>query len=130
MKPNMISQDPYLKILRNIPRKLKYVENCCIFSEMFPAITGVTEKMSSSSPDTTIYLSDNPGEIKEKIMKYAKSGERWISEKVKILKINLDEDIPYQYLRFFLEDDKELDRIRLSSSVRMMTPLEVKKKLS
>jgi tryptophanyl-tRNA synthetase len=40
-----------------------------------------------------------------------------------------DIDVPYQYLTFFLEDDEELERIRIAYSTGKMMTAEVKERL-
>lgn len=120
--PQAIDQDPYFRMTRDIAKKLKYEKPACIHAKFFPAITGLTGKMSASLPNTTIYLSDDPKQIKNKIKKYAFSGGGATLEEHKEKGANLDVDIAYQFLRFFLEDDDELARIGEEySSGRMMT---------
>jgi tryptophanyl-tRNA synthetase len=46
--------------------------------------------------------------VKEKVMKHAKSGGRASLEEHRKLGADLEVDIPYQWLRFFLEDDERL----------------------
>lgn len=120
--PQAIDQDPYFRMTRDIAKKLKYEKPACIHAKFFPAITGLDGKMSASIANTTIYLSDDPKQIKNKIKKYAKSGGGDTLEEHKKNGANLDVDIPYQFLRFFLEDDEELERIATEyGSGRMMT---------
>jgi len=68
--------------------------------------------MSASDPNTSIYLTDTPNQVKNKVNKYAFSGGRDTAEEHKIYGGNCDVDISYQYLRFFLEDDARLEEIR------------------
>ena len=68
-------------------------------------------KMSSSKPETTIFLNDSIESMKKKIRK-AHSGGQPTVEEHRRLGGNADVDVAYQYLRFFFEqDDSELDRI-------------------
>jgi tryptophanyl-tRNA synthetase len=64
--------------------------------------------------ETTIMLTDTPQMIHDKIMKHAKSGGRQTLEEHRRLGADLEVDIPYQWLRFFMEDDDELKRIELA----------------
>lgn len=120
--PQAIDQDPYFRMTRDIAKKLKYEKPACIHAKFFPAITGLTGKMSSSIASTTIYLSDDPKQIKNKIKKYAFSGGGETLEEHREKGGNIEIDIPYQFLRFFMEDDEELARIGEEySSGRMLT---------
>lgn len=56
-------------------------------------------------------MTDTPTEIATKINKYAFSGGRDTVEEHRALGARLDVDIPFQYLKFFLEDDRELEEI-------------------
>ena len=68
-------------------------------------------KMSSSKPETTIFLNDSIESMKKKIRK-AHSGGQPTVEEHRRLGGNTDKDVAYQYLRFFFEpDDSELERI-------------------
>jgi tryptophanyl-tRNA synthetase len=120
--PQAIDQDPYFRMTRDIAKKLKYEKPACIHAKFFPAITGLKGKMSASVASTTIYLSDDPKQIKNKIKKYAFSGGGETLDEHKANGANLDVDIAYQYLRFFMEDDYELQRIGEEYKAgRMMT---------
>jgi tryptophanyl-tRNA synthetase len=68
--------------------------------------------MSASDPNSSIFLTDSPKDIKKKIHSYAFSGGGRTLEEHKEKGANLEVDIPYHYLRFFLEDDEKLEDIR------------------
>ena len=80
-------------------------------SVFFPALQGAQTKMSASDSTSSIFLTDTPNEIKKKINKYAFSGGQVDVETHRKLGGNTDTDIAYQYLRFFLDDDKEVEEI-------------------
>lgn len=124
--PQAIDQDPYFRMTRDIAEKLGYKKPACIHAKFFPAITGLTGKMSASLPNTTIYLDDKPEQIKNKIKKYAFSGGGENAEEQKEKGANLHVDIAYQFLRFFLEDDDELEKIGQEYSAGRMMTGEVK----
>ena len=78
--------------------------------------------MSASDPNSAIYVTDTPKQIKNKINKYAFSGGGNTIEEHRANGANLDVDISYQWLRFFLEDDDELARVADEyGSGRMLT---------
>lgn len=64
--------------------------------------------MSSSNPMSGIFLTDKAADIKNKVNKYAFSGGGATIEEHKANGANLDVDVPYQWLRFYLEDDEKL----------------------
>ena len=69
--------------------------------------------MSASDADSSIFLSDTDNQIKKKIGQAFSGGQdtrelhREIGGRTKV-------DVPFQYLTFFMEDDDELERIRVA----------------
>jgi len=115
--PCAIDQDPYFRVTRDVAHKLVPPGHplngkpALLHSKFFPALTGPRGKMSSSAESSAIFLTDTPEEIESKIMKYAYSGGRDTSKEQREKGADLEEDVPYQWLRFFLEDDDELEKI-------------------
>ena len=69
-------------------------------------------KMSSSQPETTIFLNDSMKSIEKKIKSSFSGGQATVEEH-RAKGGNPDIDVAYQYLRYFFEeDDNELDKIR------------------
>lgn len=67
-------------------------------------------------------MRDTPNQIKNKINKYAFSGGKVSVEEHRELGGDTTVDVAFQYLRFFLEDDGELERIRVAyESGEMLT---------
>ncbi len=58
-------------------------------------------------------MSDEPGRIKNKVNKHAFSGGQDTREEHKRLGGRTELDVSFQYLKFFLEDDDELESIRV-----------------
>jgi len=77
-------------------------------------LQGLSGKMSASDPNSAIFLNDSPEIIKKKINKFAFSGGGATLQEHKEKGANLEVDIPYQYLRFFLENDERLEEIKFS----------------
>jgi len=67
--------------------------------------------------------------IKTKVNKYAYSGGQETAEKQRELGANLDIDISYIYLKYFLDDDMKLSEIENNYSKGIMLSGEVKKLL-
>ena len=69
-------------------------------------------KMSSSQPETTMFLNDSMKDIEKKIKSSFSGGQATVEEH-RSKGGNPNVDVAYQYLRYFFEeDDKELEKIR------------------
>lgn len=64
--------------------------------------------MSSSNPNSAIFMSDTPKQIKTKINRHAFSGGQANLEEHRRLGGNPDVDVSYIYLTYFEEDDDKL----------------------
>lgn len=115
--PCAIDQDPYFRITRDVAHKLAPKTHklqgkpALIHSKFFPPLQGAAGKMSSSDENSAIFLTDSPEDIERKIKTHAFSGGRETAKQQRELGADLDADVSYQWLRFFLEDDQELERI-------------------
>jgi len=109
--PCAVDQDPYFRLTRDISEKLGYKKPALIHSKFFPALQGTQAKMSSSDPNSAIFVTDSPAQIKNKISKYAFSGGAATVEEHRQLGGNCEVDVAYQYLTFFLDDDVRLQQI-------------------
>jgi len=115
--PCAIDQDPYFRLTRDIAHKLVPSHHplqgkpSLIHSKFFPPLQGAQGKMSSSDANSAIFLTDTFEDIERKIKQHAFSGGQDTKKKQEELGANLDVDVSYQWLRFFLEDDDELIRI-------------------
>jgi hypothetical protein len=67
--------------------------------------------MSASDPNSSIFMSDTPNQIKNKINKHGFSGGRETEEEHRKYGGDTEVDVAYQYLSFFLDDDDELKTI-------------------
>ncbi|XP_055820783.1 tryptophan--tRNA ligase, cytoplasmic [Solanum dulcamara] len=127
--PCAIDQDPYFRMTRDVAPRIGYHKPALIEASFFPALQGENGKMSASDPNSAIYVTDSAKEIKNKINRYAFSGGRDSIELHRKYGANLEVDIPFKYLGFFLDDDAELEHIREEyGSGRMLTG-EIKKRL-
>lgn len=114
--PCGIDQDPYFRMLRDVAPKLGFPKPALIHSAFFPALQGAKSKMSASDFNSAIFLTDTEEEIAKKINEHAFSIEG-----------NIDVDVPYSLLTFFMEDDNELERIRNAYSNGQMSSAEIRK---
>jgi tryptophanyl-tRNA synthetase len=108
-----VDQDTHFRISRDVIPKLGYLKPSIIHCVFLPPLTGVSGKMSASSPnETSIYTTDSPEEVKRKINKYAFSGGKDTTEEHRKHGGNPEVDVSFQYLRMFFEpDDKKLKKI-------------------
>ena len=67
--------------------------------------------MSSSDENSAIFLTDTPEQIETKIKSHAYSGGQDTKKLQEELGADLEVDVSYQWLRFFMEDDEELEKI-------------------
>jgi tryptophanyl-tRNA synthetase len=95
---------------RDVAPRLGYLKPALIHSKFFPALQGPQTKMSASSVSSAVFLTDTKKQISDKINK-SFSGGQDTAELQRKLGANLDIDVPYQYLTFFLEDDAKLKEI-------------------
>ena len=110
--PQAIDQDPYFRMTRDVAPRLGWLKPALIHSKFFPALGGSKSKMSSSTTSGAIMVTDSAKEIKTKVNRHAFSGGQALEADQRRLGANLEVDVAYQYLTFFLEDDEELARVR------------------
>jgi tryptophanyl-tRNA synthetase len=103
-----VPQDPYFRLTRDVATKLKYPKPSLIHAKFFPALQGPQTKMSASDPNSSIFMSDTPNQIKNKINKHAFSGGKETEEEHRREGGDETVDVAYQYLSFFEEDDAVL----------------------
>lgn len=107
---------------RDVAPRLGHGKPALIESRFFPALQGESGKMSSSDETSAIFVTDTQKEIKSKINKYAFSGGGATVELHRANGANLEVDVPFKYLGFFLEDDEKLAEIGDAyGSGRMLT---------
>lgn len=126
--PCAIDQDPYFRQCREHAEKMKFKKPALIHSIFLPALQGPGSKMSASVDTSAIFMSDAASRIKNKINKYAFSGGQDTAELQRQHGGNTKADVPFQYLTFFLEDDDELERIRVAYEKGEMLTGEIKQR--
>ena len=121
--PSAIDQDPYWRIQRDIAESMGYHKAAAVHSKFLPPLTGMKDKMSSSKPETAIFLKDDDKTIRNKVYRYAFSGGQATKEEHRKKGGDPDVDVPYQWLYMFFEpDDKKLEQIRTEyKSGKMLT---------
>ena len=131
--PMAIDQDPYFRMARDFAGKKEkegYIKPAVIHTKFLVGLGGVNAKMSSTDNSPTIYMTDTEKQIKKKIMSHAYSGGQDTLEKHRELGGNLETDVSYQYLCYFLDDDKKLEEIARDYRSGKMLSGEIKKIMS
>lgn len=103
--PCGIDQDPFWRLQRDVASSLGYPKAAVMHAKLLPALMGVQNKMSTSSPETAIFLDDDLKTIRKKIQKYAFSGGQPSIQDHRRLGGNTDIDVPFQWLYTFFEPD-------------------------
>ncbi|XP_070835831.1 tryptophan--tRNA ligase, cytoplasmic isoform X1 [Chaetodon trifascialis] len=125
--PCAIDQDPYFRMTRDVAPRIGYHKPALLHSTFFPALQGAQTKMSASNPNSSIFLTDTPKQIKNKINKHAFSGGKDTVEEHRKHGGNPEIDVSFMYLTFFLEDDEQLEKIRQDYSSGALLTGELKK---
>lgn len=84
--------------------------------------------MSASIETSAVFLKDEAGRIKNKINKYAFSGGQATEAEQREKGGNTEVDVSFQWLTFFLDDDEELENIRVAYQKGEMLTGELKAK--
>jgi len=79
--PIGLDQDVFVKLTRDVAPKVGLEKPGDILSKFLPGLTG--GKMSSSKPETAIYTTDSPEEVKVKIMNAFTGGQATVEEQRK-----------------------------------------------
>jgi tryptophanyl-tRNA synthetase len=99
-----------------------------IHSKFLTALQGAGGKMSSSDPNSAIFMTDTPKQIKTKINKHAFSGGQETVEQHRELGGNPDVDVSYIYLTYFEDDDELLAKVYKDYKSGELLTGELKKK--
>uniref|UniRef100_A0A665UZV0 Tryptophan--tRNA ligase, cytoplasmic n=1 Tax=Echeneis naucrates TaxID=173247 RepID=A0A665UZV0_ECHNA len=127
--PCAIDQDPYFRMTRDVAPRIGYPKPALLHSTFFPALQGAQTKMSASDANSSIFLTDTPKQIKNKVNKHAFSGGKDTVEEHRKFGGNPDVDVSFMYLTFFLEDDEQLEKIRQDYTSGALLTGELKKLL-
>lgn len=111
--PLGIDQDPHFRVARDVLPKIGYYKPAIVHAKFLSGLKTYGGKMSTSDPDSTIWVTDTPEQVGKKIMKHAFSGGRGSVAEHRKLGGNPDVDVSFQWLYYFFEpDDKKIEKIR------------------
>lgn len=102
--PAGIDQDPYWRVQRDLAESLGFRKVSAIHNRFFPSLLGPGSKMSSSRPETVIFLDETEESLRKKIYKSFSGGQPSIELHRKIGG-NPDIDVSFQLLKYMFEDD-------------------------
>jgi len=97
--PVGIDQDLHIRLARDVAPKFGMVKPSSIYVKMMSGLQGPGTKMSSSQPETAIFLSDTP-EVAEEKIKNAFTGGRATMKEQRKLGGEPDRCVPYMFLLF------------------------------
>jgi len=103
-------QEVYFRLARDILNKMKVKKPSMVFVGYVPSIQTIEEKMSSSKPDTAIFLNDSNKQIRKQINK-AFSGGRDTIEEHREKGAQCKVDVPLNILKYFI-DTVEFNKIK------------------
>lgn len=112
--PVGIDQDPHLRLARDVAARFEdkfgFIPPSSTYHRLLPGLTG--DKMSSSRPDTAIFLTDGEAEVEEKI-RDAFTGGQPTAEEQHRLGGDPDKCVVYQlYVYHLLPEDVRLLEVR------------------
>lgn len=116
----------FYNTLSSIADTIQYTKPSVIFFQVVPQLGGVA-KCDAITAQNMILLSDNQKEVERKINKVAFSGGRDTMEEHRRLGGQCDIDVSFQYIRFFSNNDEEVNEIQKKYSKGEMLTGELKK---
>lgn len=107
--PIGLDQDVYMRVTRDIARRQQILLPSSLYVRYLMGITG--GPMSSSIPETCVYLRDDEKTVKKKIMSAFTGGRATIKEQRELGGVPEVCAIYDWFQKFFIEDDKQLKEI-------------------
>ncbi len=106
--PIGIDQDPYIRLSRDISAKVGFVKPSSTYHRFMLGLSG--GKMSTSKPETCIFLTDKPKDAEKKLMS-AITGGRKSAEEQREKGGEPEKCSVFQYFSLLTDDDKKLEKI-------------------
>jgi tryptophanyl-tRNA synthetase len=105
--PAAIDQDPYWRMTRDVAEKLGYYKPAQIHSKFLPGL-GMSAKMSSSKPETALFVSDDPETIDRKVSSAFTGGQPTVALQRKLGGNAIGCPV-FWYLKYFFDTSDESD---------------------
>lgn len=96
-----LDQDPYFRLARDVSHNLKCHKPSLLHTSFIPGLRDINNKMSSSDPNSAIFLSDTLENISFKIKHHAFSGGGQTLKLHREFGANIDVDVSVKYLNVF-----------------------------
>jgi len=103
--PCAIDQDPHFRITRDVAEALGYPKPASMYCKLLPSLAG-GDKMSSSSPESSIFTTDDEETVRRKVMNAFTGGAPTVKEQ-RLKGGNPDICPVYAYHFFCFEPDDE-----------------------
>lgn len=108
-------------------KKELFLKPAILHGTFLPSLESIEEKMSSSKPDSAIFMTDTPAQVKKKVSRAASGGRADKKEHMR-LGADLAVDVPFHLCKYFLEDDVELEKIRHDYGTGVMMSSQIKQR--
>lgn len=108
--PAAIDQDPYWRITRDVAQKLGYHKPAQIHCRFVPGL-GKGGKMSASEPETAIFTTDSPEDVKRKVWNAFTGGKPTVKEQRKTGGDPYICSVFQYFLYLFEEDDQKIAQL-------------------
>ncbi|MES1913033.1 MAG: hypothetical protein MHM6MM_005266 [Cercozoa sp. M6MM] len=142
--PCAIDQDPYFRVTRQVAPRMPTplgvpkkeakkqpgeYKPALLHCKFITSLQGPGGKMSASIPNSAVFVTDTPKQIKAKVMRAFSGGQEKVEDQRR-LGADIEKDVAIQYLRFFLDDDEELASIETRYAKGELLSGEVKQRLA
>jgi tryptophanyl-tRNA synthetase len=108
--PAAIDQDPYWRITRDVAQKLGYHKPAQIHCRFVPGL-GKGGKMSASEPETAMFTTDTPEDVKRKVWNAFTGGKPTVKEQRKTGGDPYICSVFQYFLYLFEEDDQKIAQL-------------------
>lgn len=78
--PCGIDQDPHFRVTRDLAESLGFYKPALIHNKMMPGLKGLDSAMSSSRPETAIFMTDTPEQARDKLRDAFTGGRATVEE--------------------------------------------------
>lgn len=120
-------QDPFFRLVRDYAKSLKFSKPSILHLNYLPALNGEGKMCTTGDlARFTIWLSDSPESVKNKIKRYAFSGGGATAELQRAHGANTDVDVACKYLTMFMKDREQLQDIINSYRTGTMNTSQLK----
>lgn len=123
--PCAIDQDPYFRVTRHVADVEEFGEfkPYLIHCKFVSGLKGAGTKMSASITSSAIFLDDTPDQVRTKIGSSKSGGARSLEDH-RAKGADLTNDVAYEYLKYFMDDDEKLGKVGKNQEKRTFKEIE------